>query len=77
MKDEVREEMKKFENSSKTVVETILENTLEKIRFLEQVYRTWGKNNLWRWEEFWQAAYKERERFCITSSACYELLRKF
>lgn len=60
---------------SKKDIETLLNNALQKIEFLESIYMTGGKNNHYS-DEFRNCAHQEREALCQETSACYSLLRE-
>ena len=53
----------------------ILEGALRKIKFLESIYMTGGKNYYYS-EYFRDTAHRERQELCQLSSACYSLLRE-
>jgi hypothetical protein len=48
---------------------------LLKIKFLESIYITGGKNHIGYSQEFRDSAYKERQEKCQESSALYSILR--
>lgn len=62
-------------NSYGTSTESILDNTLKKIKFLESIYMTGGENSHFS-DEFKQVALKERQELCQLSSACHSLLKE-
>ncbi len=68
-----KEWIKKYANSPEEI-KIILDNTLRKIKFLEEIYMTGGKQNIFS-ENFSNCAYTEREELCQQSSACYSILR--
>jgi len=66
---------KQMEDFPKEGLEKCLKNTLEKIKFLESIYMTGGKNYYYS-EYFRDTAHRERQELCQLSSACYSLLRE-
>jgi len=59
---------------SKKDIQALLDKTLKKIEFLENIYQTGGKFSGFS-ESFRSAAVRERDELCQCSSACYSLLR--
>jgi len=55
-------------------VSNVLDKTLAKIKFLENIYMIDGKNHHYS-KDFNDLAIKERNEFCKLSSACYNLIR--
>lgn len=55
--------------------EQTLKYTLEKIKFLEEIYQIGKEWHVFS-EEFSDKAYQERQNLCLESSALYEILRK-
>jgi len=55
-------------------VSKVLDKTLAKIKFLESIYMTDGKNHHYS-TDFNDLAVKERNEFCKLSSACYNLMK--
>ena len=68
-------ELRQFSKDFNIPINTILDNTLDKIKFLESIYQTGGDNNRFS-ESFSDAAILERDRLCNLSSMCYSILRE-
>jgi len=75
LKKRIRAIKESFNYSTAFILEKELQQTIEKIKFLESIYMTGGINNRYS-EEFKNAAVKEREELCRLSSACYSLKRE-
>lgn len=64
----------KAHKKGKKDIQFVLDNVLNKIKFLESIYMTGGSNNHFS-EEFRDSAYKERQESCQESSALYAILK--
>lgn len=60
----------------KIELKNVLEDVLEDIRFLEQIYLSGGKHRYSFSEKFRDEAYNERKELSKKTSAMYEILRK-